>query len=461
MDCEDVTLARKLFEEMPVKDVISWTSLIVAYLKRNDMSEAANLFENAPEKDTVAWTAMISGFSQNARPKDSLKFFKKMKEQGVVADDVTLVSVISACAQLGAVAEAKRISEDFYSRGAHRNVVVGSALVDMFGKCGLIDDALEVFDSMHEKNVYSYSAMIAGLAANGRAGDALKLFEEMAEKNCVAPNDVTFIAVLTACSHGGLVDEGRYYFRLMQERYRILPSVDHYACMVDLLGRAGLIEEARDLVNAMPVAPRGGAWGALLGACRIHGNPDVAEVAADALFEFEPDAIGNYMVLCNVYAQAGMWDKVSRVRKSMRKKGLRKNPGCSAVETKDGTTHEFFAGHVSHPMSSEITALLDELIKKLKLSGYIPNLSSVLYDVGEEEKERILKGHSEKIALAFGILATEIGETIRIVKNLRVCEDCHMFMCLASSVVERRIVIRDNLRFHHFEGGACSCGGFW
>ncbi|CAA6671098.1 unnamed protein product [Spirodela intermedia] len=461
VECGELALAHKVFDKMSVRDVISWTSLIVAYSRSGNMGLAGELFEQAPEKDTVAWTAMVSGFAQNARPRDSLTFFRRMKEEGVETDDVTLVGVISACAQLGAVMEAKKISDDLHRRGSHRGLVVGSALVDMFGKCGLIDEARRVFDAMEEKNVYTYSAMIVGLAAHGQAKDALKLFEEMVTKSSVKPNRVTFVGVLTACSHAGLVEEGHYYFETMWDRHAIVPSADHYACMVDLLGRAGLLEEAHALVNSMPGEPHGGVWGALLGACRIHGNAEIAEVAAESLFKLEPHAIGNYIVLSNVYAQAGMWEKVLKVRGLMRERGLRKNPGCSLMETKDGALHEFFAGDVSHPRTNEIKAALEELLGKLKVAGYVPNLSSVYYDVSDGEKERLLKGHSEKLALAFGILTTGVGQTIRIVKNLRVCDDCHSVMCFASSVAERKIVIRDNLRFHHFQDGVCSCGGFW
>jgi hypothetical protein len=201
--------------------------------------------------------------------------------------------------------------------------------------------------------------------------------------------------------------------------------------------------------------------GALLGACRIHKNPEIAQIAANHLFRLEPNGIGNYILLSNTYALAGRWDDVSRLRKLMREKGLKKNPGCSWVEAQKGVIHEFYAGEMTHPESIKIKEALEDLLDRLKAHGYQPILSSVTYDISDEEKKRILMHHSEKLALAYGLLSTDAGCTIKIMKNIRICEDCHAFMCSASQVMEREIVVRDNMRFHHFHDGACSCGNFW
>ncbi|KAF8400271.1 hypothetical protein HHK36_013568 [Tetracentron sinense] len=460
--CGILECGRRVFDEMPERDVISWTSLIVAYTKCGDMEAAAGLFDDLPVKDMVAWTAMVTGYSQNAKPREALRLFERMRDSGVETDEVTLVGVISACAQLGAAKYATWIRDiaEQAGLGPATNVVVGSALIDMYSKCGSVEEAYQVFKGMNERNVFSYSAMIVGFAMHGRAEAAMQLFSEMVETE-TRPNRVTFIGVLTACSHVGMVEQGRRLFATMKEVYGVLPSADHYACMVDLLGRAGHLEEAHELVKSMPIEPHGGVWGALLGACRIHGNADIAETSANHLFELEPNGIGNYILLSNIYASAGKWDDVSKVRKLMRKKGLRKNPGCSWVEAKDGVIHEFFAGDMTHPKSSEIKLALEELLHRLKLHGYKPNLSCVVYDVSDEEKQRLLMTHSEKLALVFGMLITSDGSTIRIVKNLRMCEDCHTVMCGASGIMRREIIVRDNMRFHHFHDGICSCGNFW
>ncbi|XP_052196935.1 pentatricopeptide repeat-containing protein At5g44230-like [Diospyros lotus] len=460
--CGFLDCGRRVFDEMSERDVISWTPLIVAYAKQGDMDSAAGLFDGMPVKDMVAWTAMVSGFAQNARPREALNFFERMQGAGIETDEVTLVGVISACAQLGATKYANWV-RDVAERSGFRptsNVVVGSALIDMYSKCGIVEDAYKVFERMTERNVFSYSSMIVGFAMHGCANAAIQLFEEMV-KTETKPNRVTFIGVLTACSHAGMVEYGRRLFTRMEKSYGITPSADHYACMVDLLGRAGRLEEALELIRSMPMDPHGGVWGALLGACRIHGNPDLAEIAAAHLFKLEPNGIGNYLLLSNIYAIAGRWDDVSKVRKLTRAKGLKKNPGCSWIEGNNGVIHEFFAGDMTHPKSREIKQALEDLVGRLKLHGYQPNLSCVPYDVNDEEKKQILMSHSEKLALAFGLLTTTAGCTIRIVKNLRICEDCHSLMCGASNITGRQIVVRDNMRFHHFHDGICSCRNFW
>ncbi|KAJ4958129.1 hypothetical protein NE237_025240 [Protea cynaroides] len=460
--CGFLDYGRRVFDEMMDRDVISWTSLITAYAKNGAMEVAGELFDRLPDKDMVAWTAMVTGYAQNARPREALRLFERMRDAGVETDEVTLVGVISACAQLGAEKYARWIRDvaEHAGLGPTTNVVVGSALIDMYSKCGSVDEAYQVFEMMMEKNVYSYSAMIVGFAMHGKADAAMRLFYEMV-KTETKPNRVTFIGVLTACSHAGLVEQGRNLFGSMQGIYGITPSADHYACMVDLLGRSGHLEEAYELVKTMEIEPHGGVWGALLGACRIHGNPDIAEIAASHLFELEPTGIGNYVLLSNIYASAGRWDDVSRVRKLIRKKGMKKNPACSWVEASNGVIHEFFAADMTHPKSKEIKQALEELLERLKLAGYKPNLSSVVYDLSDNEKEQLLMTHSEKLALVFGLLTTSAGSSIRIVKNLRICEDCHSFMLSASGVTRREIVVRDNMRFHHFRDGLCSCGDFW
>lgn len=457
LDC-----GRQMFDEMTERDVISWTSLIVAYTKCGNVEAAAELFDGLPVKDMVAWTSMVTGFAQNARPREAFEYFEKMQDYGVETDEITLVGVISACAQLGATKYAKWIREiaEKSGLGPSKNVVIGSALIDMYSKCGSIEDAYEVFQGMKDRNVFSYSSMIVGFAMHGFAKSAIQLFNEML-KTDIKPNGVTFIGVLTACSHGGMVEKGRRIFSTMEEFYGVAPVADHYACMVDLLGRSALLEEALDLIRTMPMAPHGGVWGALLGACRIHGNPDIAEIAASHLFELEPNGIGNYILLSNIYASSGKWDDVSQVRKLMRMKGLKKNPSFSWIEGAKGVIHEFFAGDMSHPKTIEIKKILEDLLDKLKLNGYTPNLNSVPYDVVDEEKKRILLTHSEKLALAYGLLSTDSGFPIKIVKNIRICEDCHSFMCGASLIAKREIVVRDNMRFHHFLDGICSCGNFW
>nr|XP_043634669.1 pentatricopeptide repeat-containing protein At5g44230 [Erigeron canadensis] len=452
--------ARKVFDEMPERDVVSWTELIVAYVRRGEMDEAKMLFDGLVVKDMVVWTAMVMGFSQNGKPREALECFDKMVEDGVEFDDVTLASVVSACAQLGATKYARWVRDVAERAGfvGTDNVVIGSALIDMYAKCGCIEEARNVFDKMMKKNVYSYSSLILGYAMHGCAQEAIGLFEKMV-KTDVKPNKVTFLGVLSACTHAGLVQHGRHFFESMEKDYGVTRNADHYTCTVDLLGRAGLIKEAYNVIKTMPIKPHAGVWGALLGACRVHRNPDLAEIAATHLFELEPNAIGNYILLSNTYALAQKWNDVSRIRALFRSKGLKKNPASSWVEGAKGVIHEFFAGDMTHPRTSEIKKELDSLLYKLMLDGYTPVLSSVPYNVSDDEKKRILSGHSEKLALAYGLLG-DCG-TIRIMKNVRICEDCHVVMCGASKISGREIIVRDNMRFHHFRNGVCSCSNYW
>ncbi|KAL6220615.1 hypothetical protein ACLB2K_008371 [Fragaria x ananassa] len=308
---------------MRERDVVSWTELIAAYAKSGDMGSARELFEELSLKDMVAWTAMVTGYAQNLMPREALDCFERMRGAGVGIDEVTLLGVVSACAQLGVCRYANWVRgiAEVSGFGPAENVLVGSALIDMYAKCGSLDDAYEIFLGMKQRNVFSFSSMIWGLAVHGNANAAIELFHEMLTTD-VRPNRVTFIGVLTACSHAGMVDQGRQLFATMEKYYNVTPSAEHYTCMVDLLGRAGLLEEALGLAETMPIVTHGGVWGALLGACRIHKNPDIAQIAAIHLFELEPKNIGNYVMLSNIYASAGRWGDVSSVRKLMREKGL-------------------------------------------------------------------------------------------------------------------------------------------
>ncbi|KAL6583453.1 hypothetical protein OROMI_005531 [Orobanche minor] len=462
LKCGWLDCGRKLFDEMPERDLISWTSLVGAYSKSGDMGSASQLFHELPEKDMVAWTAMVTGFVQNAKPREALDYFERMRNAGVQADEVTLVGVINACAQLGMAKYANWVRHVAEKSGfsPSNDMHLGSALIDMYSKCGCVEDAYKVFNKMEKDNVYSYSAMIIGLATHGRTASAIELFEEMVKMD-IKPNLVTFIGVLIACSHGGLVEQGKHFFEKMESYYGVKPCVDHYNCMIDLLGRAGRLDEALNLIKSMPIKPNAGIWGALLGSCRVYSNPGIAEVAARNLFKLEPVNIGNYILLADVYAKSERWEDVLKVRKLIRQKGLQKSPAFSRVEGAEGVIHEFYAGDTAHPRSGEIMKELEKLSGLLNINGYQPNLNSVHYDVSDEDKRQILMNHSEKLALAYALLTTNDGSVIRIVKNLRICEDCHLFMCGASGISGREIIVRDNMRFHHFNRGSCSCCNFW
>jgi pentatricopeptide repeat protein len=275
------------------------------------------------------------------------------------------------------------------------------------------------------------------------------------------PNQVTFIAILAACSHSRMVNEGLYLFHRMKENHGVEPAPDHYACVVDLLGRAGQLEEAYELINTMPPGfDKTDAWSSLLGACRIHQKVEIGEIAAKNLLDLEPNVASHYVLLSNIYSSAGLWEKSMDIRKRMKEMGVRKEAGCSWIEFGD-EVHKFVAGDGSHPQSEQLHGFLEILLEKMKKEGYVPDTSCVLHNVGEEEKETLLCGHSEKLAIAFGILNTPPGTTIRVAKNLRICNDCHVASKFISKIEDREIIVRDVRRFHHFRNGTCSCGDYW
>ncbi|CAK9158662.1 unnamed protein product [Ilex paraguariensis] len=276
----------------------------------------------------------------------------------------------------------------------------------------------------------------------------------------VAPDDQTFTGVLSACSHSGLLDEGRMFFDSMIKEFGIVPNVHHYGCMVDLMGRAGLLDEAYQLILSMGIKPDATIWRTLLGACRIHRHTSLGERVIEHLIEFKALEAGDYVLLLNLYSTVNDWEKVIEVRKLMKEKKIQTTPGCSTIELK-GEIHEFLADDISHPRKREIYEMLDEIGKQLKIAGYVAEITSELHNLGAEEKQITLSYHSEKLAIAFGVLATPPGTTIRVAKNLRICVDCHNFAKILSGVYNREVIIRDRIRFHHFREGHCSCNDYW
>lgn len=458
--CRELEAARRVFDIMPCRNVITFTAMLDAHARWGDMDGARAVFEEMPERNVFSWTAMVTGYVRNNMPERALSVFRRMQREGVRADEVAVLSALSACARVGAL-ELGRWIHDYAGRNGLRMVKVSlaNALIDMYAKCGEIDEALTIFNGMAEKSVVSWNSMISGFAIHGLGVEALQLFREM-HANGFAPNEVTFVGVLSSCSHNGLVEEGCKYFNDMHQVYGVKPNIRHYGCMVDLLGRAGRLKEAMDIINDMPMEPNAVVWGALLASCRRHGDVELGEHAMKKLIQLEPESSGNYVLLSNAYAVSGRWDDSAKVRAMMRGVGVVKEPGCSWVEGKN-MVHEFVAGDKSHPKSEKIYELLDDLGERLKAAGYVPDTSSVLHDIEEEAKEELLGRHSEKLAIAFALISTEAKETIRVVKNLRVCRDCHNMTKYITKILGREIVMRDRNRFHHFKDGSCSCGDYW
>lgn len=458
--CGDVRAARGVFDQMEEKNFVSWSTMIAGYARSGDLVVARELFDGMPERNVVCWNAMIAGYSQNEKFSEAIELFRQMLRFGGVApNDVSLVSVLSACAHLGALDLGRWIDGFIKRRAMELSLFVGNALSDMYAKCGCIADARQVFDRMRERDVISWSILISGLAMHGHADGAISAFNEMLEHE-VKPNDITFMGVLSACTHAGLVDKGLEFFHLMKDKFAIVPKVEHYGCVVDLLSRAGRLDEAENLISSMEVTPNVIVWGALLGGCRIYKDIARGERVVSHILELDPDHSGSYVYLANVYASLGRLDDAASCRLKMRDNQVVKTPGCSWIEV-NNRVYEFFMGDRYHPESDRIYAFIRELGMKMKLAGYVPDTSLVSQNIDEEEKENVLSLHSEKLAVAFGIISTEEGAMIRVVKNLRVCNDCHVAMKFISKIVSREIVLRDRSRFHHFKEGKCSCKDYW
>ncbi|CAL1398661.1 unnamed protein product [Linum trigynum] len=360
--------ARRLFDEMPVRDIPTWNSLIAGYGRCGDMNAALEIFKSMPRKSVVSWTAMISGYSQNGLYSNALEFFLKMEEEeDVKPNEVTIASVLPACANLGALEVGERIDAYARANGLFKNSYVSNALLEMYSKCGKISIARDLFHEMGKRrNLCSWNSMIMGLAVHGSSNEVLGLYDEMLKEGTAAPDDVTFVGLLLACTHGGRVARGRQLFQSMEMDFGISPKLEHYGCMVDLLGRAGELKEAYDLVKRMPMKPDSVIWGALLGACSFHNkNVELAEVSAEALFELEPWNPGNYVILSNIYASAGRWDGVAKLRKLMKGGQITKAAGYSFIEV-TGRVHKFLVEDASHPTSDEIYSILKAIYSAME-----------------------------------------------------------------------------------------------
>lgn len=451
--------ARKIFDNMPQKDVVSWTSLITGYSQWGFVDRAWEIFESMPERNSVSWNAMIAAYAQSNHFHEAFALFERMRLENVALDKFVAASMLSACTGLGALEQGKWIHGYITKSGIELDSKLATTVIDMYCKCGCLEKAFEVFNELPQKKISSWNCMIGGLAMHGKGDAAIQLFQEM-EKKKVTPDGITFVNVLSACAHSGLVEEGKHYFQYMTEDLGIKPSMEHFGCMVDLLGRAGLLEEARNLISGMPVNPDVGVLGALVGACRIHGNTELGEEIGKKVIELEPHNSGRYVLLANLYASAGRWEDVAKVRKLMTDRGVKKAPGFSVIES-GNRVEEFIAGGRAHPQAKEIYGKVDEMLQAIRSIGYVPDTDGVLHDIDGEEKENPLFFHSEKLAIAFGLLKAKPGETLRISKNLRICRDCHQASKLISKVYGREIIIRDRNRFHHFRMGECSCKDYW
>uniref|UniRef100_A0A453KM04 DYW domain-containing protein n=1 Tax=Aegilops tauschii subsp. strangulata TaxID=200361 RepID=A0A453KM04_AEGTS len=479
--------AQELFDRMPQRDVVSWNTMVSGYARGGDMVEARRMFDMAPVRDVFTWTAVVSGYAQNGMLEDARMVFDAMPERNPVSWNAMVAAyvqrrmmekakelfdimpcrnvaswntMLTGYAQAGMLDEARAVFDMMpqkdavswaamlaaYAQGGFSEetlqLFIKMGQCAMYFKCGNMEDARNAFEQMEDRDAVSWNTVIAGYARHGFGKEALEVFDMM-RATSTKPDDITLVGVLAACSHSGLVEKGISYFYSMHHDFGVTAKPEHYTCMIDLLGRAGRLDEAQGLMKDMPFEPDATMWGALLGASRIHRNSKLGKSAAEKIFELEPENAGMYVLLSNIYASSGKWRDVGKMRVMMEDRGVKKVPGFSWMEVQN-KVHTFSVGDCVHPEKEKIYAFLEDLDMRIKKAGYVSATEMVLHDVEDEEKEHMLKYHSEKLAVAYGILNIPVGRPIRVIKNLRVCGDCHNAFKYISAIEGRLIILRDS-----------------
>ncbi|XP_077209967.1 pentatricopeptide repeat (PPR) superfamily protein [Tasmannia lanceolata] len=436
-------------------DVSVGTPLVDFYVKCGSLEEARRAFERISDPNEVSWSAIISGYSQTGKFEESLRMFKYLSSRGMVLNSFIYTSLFQSCSALADLNMGSQLHGNAIKRGLVSDLYGESALVTMYSRSGSLDYAIRAFDSIDKPDIVAWTAIIAGCAYHGHALEALGFFRKM-KNSGLRPNSVTFVCLLTACSHSGLVLEARDYLDSMNRDYGVEPTVDHYNCMVDIYSRAGRLEEAYKLIKTMPFEPDKMTWKILLGGCRTHRNLELGKMAGENLLRLDPKDTAAHVLLFNLYASNGRWKEAAFVRKEMVERDVRKEVSCSWIKIKD-KVHRFIVGDRHHPQTEDIYSKLGELSHS---AGYVECALHENDPFHEERNEQLLE-HSEKLAIAFGLISTPTNAPILVFQNLRICGNCHNFMKLVSKITGREIVIRDSCRFHHLKCGECSCKDYW
>ncbi|XP_057436623.1 pentatricopeptide repeat-containing protein At3g24000, mitochondrial [Lotus japonicus] len=435
------------------------SSLITMYSQCGDLNSSYYIFDVLTNKNSSTWNAILSAHCHFGPGEEALKLIANMRNDGVQLDQFSFSAALAVIGNLTVLDEGQQLHSLIIKLGLESNDYVLNATMDMYGKCGEIDDVFRILPPPRSRSQRSWNIIISALARHGLFHQARKAFHEMLDLG-LRPDHVTFVSLLSACSHGGLVDEGLAYFSSMTTEFGVPVGIEHCVCIIDLLGRSGRLAEAETFINKMPIPPNDLVWRSLLAACKTHGDLDRGRKAANRLFELDSSDDSAYVLYSNVCASTRRWGDVENVRKQMETQNIKKKPACSWIKLKNKVT-SFGMGDHFHPQVAQIDAKLEELKKMIREAGYVPDTSYVLQDTDEEQKEHNLWNHSERIALAFGLINSPEGSPIRIFKNIRVCGDCHSVFKLVSEIIGRKITLRDAYRFHHFNDGKCSCSDYW
>nr|AYM00468.1 pentatricopeptide repeat protein [Salvia miltiorrhiza] len=443
-------------------DLVVGNSTAHMYMRCGCLIMAERVIQCMPLCNIVLCNTLIVGLVQNGCASAALETYYLMKRAGFHPDDITFVSVVTSCSELSTLGQGQQIHAEVVKAGATSDAAVITSLVSMYSRCGCLDDAVRAFGERGRgaaRDRVLLTSMIAAYGFHGKGNEAIELFERM-ELEGLQANKVTFLSLLYSCSHCGLKDKGLELFDLMIQKYGLEPEVKHYTCVVDLLSRAGCLEEAEHFIRSMPVKPDAVTWKTLLSGCKTHKNAGMAKRIAEEVLRIDPLDSASYVLLSNVQATADRWQEACRVRKRMKAMMVKKEPGISWYELRN-EVHHFTMGDKSHPQLEEIGSYLKQVMAELRSHGYVPDTRASLHDMDVEEKEHNLAHHSEKLAVAFALMNAPDGLPIRVMKNVRVCDDCHVAMKYISMVKKREIILRDTSRFHHFSNGHCSCGDFW
>lgn len=445
--------------KMLLPHLVLETALVDMYGVCGKLKLAEYVFDQMNEKNLVSWNVMIAAFVKNEQNREALKLFHNIWDEHLKPDAITISSILPAYAELASLSEGKQIHAYIPKLDLGSNIFVSNAIVYMYAKCGDLQTARKFFDDMVCKNVVSWNTMIMGYAIHGFGRNSIQLFSQMREKG-IKPNGSTFVSLLSACSISGLVDEGWEYFNSMKMDYSIEPGIEHFGCMLDLLGRTGNLDAAKHFIEEMPLIPTARIWGSLLAASRNNNDILLAELAAKHILSFEHNNTGCYVLLSNMYAEAGRWENVDQIKFLMKKKGLVKTIACSLVEA-NGKSHRFINQDKSHTQTNMIYNVLDIILKMIGEDVYVHSLTKFrLLDV-IEKREKSPENHSVKLAICFGLISTAIRNPVIVRKNTRICEDCHGAAKKISRLTRREILVGDSKIFHHFRDGYCSCGDYW
>lgn len=440
-------------------DAYVYSAIMDMYGKCGKLAYAVRFFKCLQTHSVVSWTTIMAAKFQNGYFEEALNLFVKMRLEDINPNEYTFAVLLNSSASLSVLRHGALIHACAEKLGFKDHVIVGNALINMYAKSGNIEAAHEAFSDMIHRDIVTWNVMISGYSHHGLGKEALTVFQDMLTAGD-HPNYITFVAVLSACAHLGLVQQGFYYVNQLMKQYCVEPGVEHFTCIVGLLSRAGLLDEAESYMRSVSIKWDSIAWRTLLNACFLHRNYGLGRRVAEIVMQMDHNDAGTYLLLSNMYAKARRWDGVVKIRKLMRERNIKKEPGVSWVEIKD-TAHVFVSEDKSHPESRQIYEKVAELLAKIKLLGYAPDITAVLHDVEDEQKEDYLSYHSEKLAIAYSLMKTPSEAPIRVIKNLRMCDDCHTAVKLISKLTNRVIIVRDANRFHHFKDGYCSCADYW